>query len=88
METVTDDLYFLSHLDMAGYLENNEYSNFQLIKKLLRNEFSGIDSNLVENIININDDSRVCFLTQGFDQVQSLALNLREDIFYLLNKIE
>ena len=39
-------------------------------------------------MISIVDGLRVCFLTQGLDQVQSLTFNLREDIFYLLNKIE
>ena len=88
METVSDVLFFPNHLDVAGYLEENEYSKFQLIEKILRNEFSGIDSNIVKNMIKIVDDLRVCFPTQGFDQVESLSFNLREDIFYLSNKIE
>ena len=31
---MSDVLYFLNHLDVAGYLEENEYSNVQLIEKL------------------------------------------------------
>ena len=85
---MSDVFYFLNHLEVAGYLEENDYSNFQLIIKLLRNEFPGIDSNIIKNMINFVDDLRVCCLSEGFDQVQSLTFNLREDIFYLLNKIE
>ena len=48
METVNDVFYFLNHLDLAGYLKENEYSNFQLIRKILRNEFSGIGSHVVK----------------------------------------
>ena len=84
METINDVLHFLNKLDSAGYLENDDYENFNCIKKVLTAEFQDVNSEKLIYMLGVVDDLPVSFITQTFEQIQSLTNGLREDIFSLV----
>ena len=80
METINDVLHFLNYLDSIADLENHEYSNFDRVKKILKDKFQDVD------LLGIVDDLHILFLNQDFNEYNPLIESLRERIFTLYEK--
>ena len=80
METINDVLHFLNYLDSVADLENHEYSNFDRVKKVLKDNFQDVD------LLGIVDDLHILFLNQDFNEYNPLLKSLRERIFTLYEK--
>ena len=86
METINDVLHFLSKLDFAGYLENEDYEKVTCNKKVLTDEFQDVNSEKLINKMNIVDDLCFFFITQEYCDVQIINSFLRRGIILLLKK--
>ena len=86
MQTINDILHFLSKLDFAGYLENDDYEKFNCIKKVLTDEVQDANAEKLLNMLCVINDLCILFLTQDFHDVQILTNILRGDIFLLVKE--
>ena len=86
METINDVLHFLNYLDFVADLRSGEYSNFNRIKKVLKDNFQDTDSEQLIHLLGFVDDLRILFLNHDFKGVNPLTESLRERIFTLHEK--
>ena len=86
METINDVLHFLNYLDSVADLENHEYSNFDCVKKVLKDNFQDVDLEQLILMLRVVDDLHILFLNQDFNEYNSLIESLRERIFTLYEK--
>ena len=86
METNNDVLHFLNYLDSVADLENHEYSNFDRVKKVLKDNFQDVDLGHLIHMLGIVDDLHILFLNQDFGEYNPLIESLRERIFTLYEK--
>ena len=83
METINDVLHFLNYLDSVADLENHEYSNFDRVKKVLKDIFQDVDLGQIFHMLGVVDDLHILFLNQDFNEYNPLIESLRERIFTL-----
>ena len=83
METINDVLHFLNYLDSVADLENHEYSNFDRVKKVLKDNFHDVDLGQLIHMLGVVDDLHFLFLNQDFNEYNPLIESLRERIFTL-----
>ena len=86
METINDVLHFLNYLNCVGALENHEYSNFDRVINVLKDNFQDVDLEQVIHMLGVVDDSHILFLNQDFNEYDRLIESLREGIFTLYEK--
>ena len=86
METFNDVLHFLNYLDSVADLENHEYSNFDRVKKVLKDNFQVVDLGQLIQMLGVVDDLHLLFLNQDFNEYNPLKESLRERIFTLYEK--
>ena len=86
METINDVLHFLNYLDSVVDLENHEYSNFDCVKKVLKDNFQDVDLGQLIHMLGVVDDLHILFLNQDFNKYNPLIESLRERIFTLYEK--
>ena len=86
METINDVLHFLNYLDFVAELRNDEYSNFNHIKKFLKYNFQDVYYEQVIHMLGDIGDLHNLFLNQSFNEVNTLTESLREKIFTLYEK--
>ena len=86
METINHVLLFLNRLDFVADLESGDYKNFNCIQKVLTDEFQDVNSEKLINMLGVLDDLHVLFLTQDFEDVQTLTKVSHDDTFLLLRK--
>ena len=86
METINDVLYFLNYLDSVADLENHEYSNFDRVKKVLKDNFQDVNLEQLIHMLGVVDDLHILFLNQDFYEYNPLIESLRERIFTLYEK--
>ena len=77
METINDVLNFLNYLDFVADLGSGEYSNFNLIKNVLIDNFQDTDSEQLIHMLGFVDDLSILFLNQDFKGVNPLTESLR-----------
>ena len=80
METITDVLQLLNHLDFVAYLGSDDYSNFNQTKKVLKDTFQDVELEQLIHMFGVVDDLRILFLNQDFNEVNPLAESLSERI--------
>ena len=78
METINDLLHFLNYLDFVADIRNEEYNNFNHIKKFLKYSFQDVDYEQVIHMLGDIDDLHILFLNQSFNEVNTLTESLRE----------
>ena len=83
METINDVLHFLNCLDSVADLENHEYSNFDRVKKVFKDNFQDMDLGQLIHMLGVVDDLHILFLNQDFNEYNPLIESLRERIFTL-----
>ena len=81
MEMINDVLHFLNYLDFVGDLRGDDYSNFNHIKKLLKDIFQDVDSEQVIHTLGVIDDLRIVFPRQDFHEIGPLTESLRDRNF-------
>ena len=86
METINDVLHFLNYLDTVADLENHEYSNFDRVKKVLKDNFQDADLGQLIHMLGVVDDLHILFLNQDINEYNPLIESLRERIFILYEK--
>ena len=86
METINDVLHFLNYLDSVADLENHEYSNFDRVKKVLKDIFQDVDLGQIFHMLGVVDGLHILFLNQDFNEYNPLIESLRERIFTLYEK--
>ena len=86
METINDVLHFLNYLDSVADLENHEYSNFDRVKKVLKDNFQDVDLGQLIHMLGVVDDLHILFLNQDFNEYNPLIESLRERIFALYER--
>ena len=86
METINDVLHFLNYLDSVADLENHEYSNFDRVKKVLKDNFQDMDLGQLIHMLGVVDDLHILFLNQDFNEYNPLIESLRERILILYEK--
>ena len=86
METINDVLHFLNYIDSVADLENHEYSNFDRVKKVLKDNFQDVDLGQLIHMLGVVDDLHILFLNQDFNEYNPLIESLRERIFTLYEK--
>ena len=86
METINDVLHFLNYLDSIADLQNHEYSNFDRVKKVLKDNFQDVDLGQLIHMLEVVDDLHILFLNQDFNEYNPLRESLRGRIFTLYEK--
>ena len=86
METINDVLHFLNYLDNVADLENHEYSNFDRVKKVLKDNFQDVDLGQLIHMLGVVDDLHILFLNQDFNEYNPLIESLCQRIFTLYEK--
>ena len=86
METINDVLLFLNYLDFVADLRNDEYSNFNHTKKVLKDDFQDVDSKQLIHTLGVIDDLRILFLRQDLTKFVPLTESLREKNFTTYEK--
>ena len=86
METINDVLHFLNYLDSVADLENHEYSNFDRVKNVLKDNFQDMDLEQLIHMLGVVDDLHILFLNQDFNKYNPIIESLRERIFTLYEK--
>ena len=59
METINDVFLFLSKLDIVGYLEIDDYETFICFKKVLTEDFQGVNSEKLIYLSGVVDELSV-----------------------------
>ena len=86
METINDVLHFLNYLDSVADLENHEYSNFDRVKKVLKDNFQDVDMGQLIHMLGVVDNLHILFVNQDLNEYNPLIESLRERIFTLYEK--
>ena len=69
METINDVLHFLNYLDSVADLENHEYSNYDRVKKVLKDKFQDVDLGQLIHILGVVDDLHILFLKPRLSRI-------------------
>ena len=86
MKTVNDIMYFRKDLFFVGYLEEDDFKQFDCVRKKLVDEIQDLDSKNIVNNLSILDDLYISFRTQEFSHIVDKVKLLREDIFQLIKE--
>ena len=84
METINNLLHFLNYLDFVADFRSDDYSNFNHIIKVSKDNFQDVDSEQLIHML-VVDDIRIPFLRQDFNEVNPLTESLREN-FHTIRK--
>ena len=76
-------LHFLSFLDCVADVKNDENSNFNHAKNVLKENFLDEDLEQLVYMLRVLDDLRILFIKQDFNEVALLIESLCQKIFTL-----
>ena len=81
METINDVLNFLNQIELFRIISGLDYNTFNIIRKILIDEFNNIDADkLIEIFINL-DDIFINYLKMDVNFDKTLIEPLRDNIF-------
>ena len=81
METINDVLNFLNQIELFRIISGLDYITFNIIRKILINEFNNInDDKLIEIIKNL-DDIFIIYIKKDVNFDKTLIKPLRDNIF-------
>ena len=81
METINDVLNFLNQMEVYNILTGVELSTFNIIRKILIDEFGNTDLDKLVEVVKTLDDLYIEYLTMKIYFDKSLIINLRNKIF-------
>ena len=90
METINDVLNFLNQMEIYKILTSIEFSTFNIIRKILTDEFENIDLDKLVEKLKTLDDLYIEYLKMKIYFDKSLISTLRNKIFdiYELKMVE
>ena len=81
METINDVMIFLNQMEMYNILTSVELSTFNIIRKILIDEFEDIDSDKLVEMLRTLDDLYIEYLRMKVSFDKSLITTLRNESF-------
>ena len=86
MKIINDVSHFLNKVGLVADSERDEFKKFNCIRKVSTNEFQGLNTEKLINMLGVVDDIHILFITQYFQIVRALTNVLRDDIFLLFSE--
>ena len=86
METINDVLNFLNQMEIYNILTGVELSTFNIIRKILTDEFENIDLDELVEMLKTLDDLYIEYLRMKVYFDKSLITTLRKEIFEIYDQ--
>ena len=81
METINDVLNFLNQKEIFRIISGLEYNTFNIIRKILIDEFNNIDDDKLIGILKNLDDIYINYIKMNINFDKTLVESLRDNIF-------
>ena len=81
METINDVLNFLNQLEIFKIISGLDYNTFNIIRKILIDEFNNIDDAKLIKILRNLDDIYINYIKMNVNFDKTLVESLRDNIF-------
>ena len=81
METINDVLNFLNQMEIFKTISGLDYNTFNIIRKILIDEFNNIDDDKLIKILTNLDDIYVNYIKMNINFDETLVKSLRDNIF-------
>ena len=81
METINDVLNFLNQIEIFRIISGLEYNTFNIIRKILIDEFNNIDDDKLIGILKNLDDIYINYIKMNINFDKTLVESLRDNIF-------
>ena len=81
METINDVLNFLNQIEIFKIISGLDYNTFNIIKKILIEEFINIDDDKLIEILRNLDDINIDYIKRNINFDKTLVESLRDNIF-------
>ena len=88
METINDVMHAMNRLYFKAHLVEEEYHDFEYIRKKLIDEFfyDDLDDSELDNLLNMVDDIHIRFLTEQMPDNQKTIDDFRHIVFKLIKQ--
>ena len=81
METINDVLNFLNQIELFRIISGLDYNTFNIIRKILIDEFNNIDDDKLIEILKNLDDIYINYIKMKVNFDKTLIKPLRDNIF-------
>ena len=81
METINDVLTFLNQIELFRIISGLDYITFNIIRKILINEFNNIDDDKLIEVLKNLDDIFINYIKKDVNFDKTLIKPLRDNIF-------
>ena len=86
MGTINDVLNFLNQLEIFKIISGLDYNTFNIIRKILIDEFCYIDDDKLIKILKNLDDIYIDYIKKNINFDETLVKPLRDNIFEIYEK--
>ena len=81
METINDVLNFLNQIELFEIISGLDYNTFNIIRKILKDEFNNIDDDKLIGILRNLDDIYINYIKMNVNFDKTLVKLIRDNIF-------
>ena len=81
METINDVLDFLNQIELFEIISGLDYNTFNIIRKLLIDEFNNVNDDKLIEILKNSDDIYINYIKMDVNFDKTLYKPLRDNIF-------
>ena len=81
METINEVLNFLNQIELFKIISGLDYNTFNIIRKILIDEFNNIDDDKLIEILKNLDDIDINYIKMNVNFDKTLITPLRDNIF-------